>query len=74
MGDDQKFCSKCGFPNLVNGKTSKFMFPKYLIEYQNIKIVKSKSKMEKCKMNKHKSNTFLKENEKKDIKIEMAFT
>ena len=50
------------------------MFPKYLIEYQYLKIVKSKFKIEKSKKNKHKRNAFLKENEKKDIEIEMIFT
>ena len=33
----QKFCGKRGFPNLANGRTSQFMFPKYLIDYQNVK-------------------------------------
>ena len=44
------------------------MFPKYLIEYQNIKKVKSKFKSEKSDKNKHKSNVVLKENEKKTLK------
>ena len=48
------------------------MFPKYLIEYQNIKKAKSKLKSEKSNKNKHKSNVVLKENEKKDIKIDMS--
>ena len=34
----QKFCSKCSFPKMANSRTSQFMFPKYLIEYQNVKI------------------------------------
>ena len=34
----QKFRRKHGFSNLVNGSTSQFRFPKYLIEYQNVKI------------------------------------
>ena len=34
----QKFCSKGGFPDLANNRTSQFRFPKYLIEYQNVKI------------------------------------
>ena len=34
----QKFCSKCSFPNLVNNRTSQFMFLKYCTEYQNAKI------------------------------------
>ena len=38
------------------------MFPKCLIEYQNVKIVKSKFKSEKSNKNKHESNVVLKEN------------
>ena len=34
----QKFRRKHGFSNLVNGSNSQFRFPKYLIEYQNVKI------------------------------------
>ena len=34
----KKFCVRCSFPNLVDGRTSQLMFPKYLIEYQNVKI------------------------------------
>ena len=49
------------FPNL---------FPKYLIEYKNVKIMKSKFKSEKSRRNKHKSNVVLKGN-KKDMKIDM---
>ena len=45
------------------------VFTKYLMEYQNVKIVKSKFKSEKSKKNKHKSNVVLKGN--KDIKIDM---
>ena len=45
------------------------VFIKYLIEYQDVKIVKSKFKSEKSKKNKHKSNVVLKGN--KDIKIDM---
>ena len=41
------------------------MFPKYLIEYQNVKIVQSKFKSEKSNKNQQKSNLVLKENEKK---------
>ena len=52
----QKFCSKCGFPNLVNSRTSQFMFPKHLIEYQNLNIKKLKFESEKSSKNKHKSN------------------
>ena len=34
----KKFCDKHSFPNLVfPNRFSQFMFPKYLIEYQNIK-------------------------------------
>ena len=43
------------------------MFPKYLMEYQNVKIVKSKFKSEKSNKNKHKSNVVLKETEKKTL-------
>ena len=43
----QKINVKRGFPNLTNGRISQFMFPKYLIEYQNLKKVKSKVKSEK---------------------------
>ena len=34
----KKFHVKHGFPNLANGRASQFMFPKYLIEYRNVKI------------------------------------
>ena len=51
-------------------RTSQFMFPKDFIEYQNAKIVKSKFKNEKSKKKKHKNHVVLKENKKKDIKIE----
>ena len=44
------------------------MFPKYLIEYQNIKKVKSKFKSEKSNKIKHKCNVVLKENKKKTLK------
>ena len=36
----QKFSNKRGFPNLTNSRTSQFMFLKYLMEYQNVKVVK----------------------------------
>ena len=52
----KNFCGIRGFPYLVNGKTSQFMFPKYLMEYQNVKIVKSKFKSEKCNKKPRKSN------------------
>ena len=54
--------------HLVKCRTSQFMFPKYLIEYRDVKIVKSKFRCEKSKKNKYKSNVVL--NEKK-IKIDM---
>ena len=38
------------------------------MEYQNVKIVKSKFKSEKSNKNKHKSNVFKKKREKKDSK------
>ena len=41
------------------------MFPKYLIEHQSVKGVKSKFKSEKNEKNKHKNNIALKGNEKK---------
>ena len=41
------------------------LFPKYLVEYQNGKIVKSKFKSEKNKKNKHKINVVLKGNKEK---------
>ena len=33
----QKFRGKRTFPSLANIRTSQFMFPKYLIKYQNVK-------------------------------------
>ena len=47
------------------------MFPKYLIEYQIVKIKKSKFKSEESNKNKHKSDVVLKINNKKSIKIDM---
>ena len=41
------------------------MFPKYLIEYQNVKIGKSKFKSEKSNKNKLQHNLVLKEKQKK---------
>ena len=41
------------------------MFPKYLKEYQKIKIIKSVFKKEKSKNNKQKNNVVLKENKRK---------
>ena len=61
---NQKFFSNPSFPNLANSKASQFMFPKYLIDHQNVKIVKSKFS-KKSNKNKHKSNLVLKESEKK---------
>ena len=47
------------------------MFPKYLIDHQNVKIVKSKFS-KKSNKNKHMSNLVLKESEKKErIKKDM---
>ena len=43
------------------------LFSKYLIEYQNVQIVKSKFKNEKSKKNKHKHNIVLKGKKKKEI-------
>ena len=56
----QKLHGKRDFPNLANSRTSQL--PKYLTEYQNVKVVKSKLKIEKSYKNKHKSNVILKEN------------
>ena len=64
FGYNQKFHGKRGFCNLANSRTSQFMFSKYLIEYQNVKIVKSKFKSEKSNQKQTKA-TVLKENEKK---------
>ena len=50
----QKLHSKHSLPNLANSRTSQFMFPKYLIEYQIVKLVKSKFKSKKSNKNKHK--------------------
>ena len=41
------------------------MFPKYLTEYQIVKIVRSKFKSEKSNKSKYKNNVVLKENKKK---------
>ena len=41
------------------------MFPKNLIEHQNVKLVISKFKSKKSSKNKHSHNVVLKENEKK---------
>ena len=41
------------FPIYVS-KTSQFMFPNYLMDYQNVKIVKTKFKSEKSNKVKHK--------------------
>ena len=46
------------------------LFLKYLVEYHNLKIVKSKFKSEKRRRNKHKSNVVLK-GTKKDMKIDV---
>ena len=43
------------------------LFPKYVIEYQNVKIVNSKFKNEKSKKNKH-TNKDLKKTRKKASK------
>ena len=65
----QKICNKCIFSNLANGRTSQLMFPKYLIEYQNVKIVKSKFKKEKCNENqKWKQSLYQR---KQDIQIDI---
>ena len=61
----QIFHGKYDFPNLAITRTSQFMFPKYLIEYQNVKIVKSKVKSKKSNKSKHERNIVLKESRKK---------
>ena len=38
VGYSQKFRGKRSFPNLVNNRTSQFMFRKYWIDYQNVRI------------------------------------
>ena len=61
----QKFRGKGGFPNQADSRTSQFIFPKYLMAYQNVKIMKLKLKSKKSSKNKHKSNVVLKDNKKK---------
>ena len=51
-------------------RTSQFRSCKHL-EYQNVKIVKSKRKSGKCKKRKQQNNIISKENENKVIKIGM---
>ena len=60
-----KFWSQHGFSKLANGKTCQLMFLKYLIEYQNAKVMKWKFKIEKSNKNKHNRNVASKENKKK---------
>ena len=50
----QKFRGRRGFPNLAN-RTSQFMFPKNLIEYQHVKLVISKFKNKISNKNKKKN-------------------
>ena len=60
---------------MTNGRTSKFMLPKYLIEYQDLKIIKSNTESEKSNKKKHKSNAVLKQTKIKEIKTDMmSFT
>ena len=66
----QKFLSKCSFISVANGRTSQFMFSKYLIEYQNAKIVKSKFKSGKNKNKKQKQRS-CNGKHKKDIELDM---
>ena len=49
-------------------KTSQFRFPKYLREYQNVKLVKPKCKSEKSKKSKQQNNKVSRENKKEAIK------
>ena len=53
--------------NLANGRTSQFMFLKYFIEYQYVKIVKSNLKYRKVTKRNNKSNVGFKENKKKRL-------
>ena len=62
----QKFCSKHGFPNLANSRTSQFIFSKHLMKHQNVKVVKLKFKSKESNKIKHKNNVVLKENKKKN--------
>ena len=57
----QKFRGKRTFPSLANIRTSQFMFPKYLIKYQNVK----KNSEIKFKEKNPKNNAVLKEKETK---------
>ena len=41
------------------------MFPKFLIKYENVKMLTLKCKSEKSNKNKHKTYAVLKENKKK---------
>ena len=65
--------SQFGFQFSQISRTSQFVFPKYLIKYQNVEKMKLKFKSEKSTKNKHKSSVVSKENEKKKIKIGMIF-
>ena len=53
------------FPIWPIVETSQFMFSKYLIDDQKVKIIKSEFKGEKIKKNKHKNNVVLKEKNKR---------
>ena len=43
----QKFHVKCGFSNLTNDRTSQFMFRKYLLGTENVKMEKQTLEMRK---------------------------
>ena len=43
--------NKFSFPNFANSRTSQKIFPKYLMESQNVKIVKSKFESNKSNKN-----------------------
>ena len=65
VGYCQKFCGERSFPNLVIGKPPN-LFPKHLIEYQNVKIVASK--LRKKKKKKHITTiNFKRKQEKKTL-------
>ena len=54
------------FSNLANSRTSQFQMSRKRVEYQNVKIVKSKFRREKSNKNKYKTDVVLKENQKKE--------
>ena len=57
--------NKFSFPNFASSRTSQKIFPKYLMESQNVKIVKSKFESNKSNKN-NIIAIYLKKNEKKE--------